>query len=126
MVESEVPTDEATAKSAGRGTLSIVLILVAALLAPLTVVAAWAQTQIEDTDRYVATVGPLADDPEVQAYVAAALADGLCELLGVDELPKRCPSSWPPGPGDRSRRSWFSRRRSNTVHLESGLRSPVA
>lgn len=85
MVESEIPNDEATVNSASRRTLSIVLIVVAALLAPLTVVAAWAQTQIEDTDRYVATVGPLADDPDVQAYVATALADTLYELLRVDE-----------------------------------------
>lgn len=86
MVESELLGDEASGRSAGRRTLSIILIVVAALLAPLTVVASWAQTQIEDTDRYVATVGPLADDPDVQAYVAAALADTVYELLRVDEL----------------------------------------
>jgi hypothetical protein len=50
------------------------------------VVAGWAQAQIEDTDRYVATVGPLAENPEVQAYVAAALTETLYELLRVDEL----------------------------------------
>jgi hypothetical protein len=41
------------------------------------VVAGWARAQIEDTDRYVATVGPLAEDPEIQAYVAAALTETL-------------------------------------------------
>lgn len=70
----------------GRRKQSIALIVVAALLAPLTLVAAWARAQIEDTDRYVATVAPRADDPDIQAYVATALADTVYELLGVEEL----------------------------------------
>ena len=54
---------ETSGSRRGRGTLSIALMVVTALLAPLTVVAGWARAQIEDTDRYVATVGPLAQDP---------------------------------------------------------------
>jgi hypothetical protein len=69
-----------------RGAISVALLVVAALLTPLTVVAAWARAQIESTDRYVATVAPLADDPAVQEYVAQAAADAIYELLEVDEL----------------------------------------
>lgn len=77
---------ETSERSRGRASLSIALIVLVALLAPLTVVAGWAVAQIEDTDRYVATVGPLAEDPEVQAYVAAALTETMYELLRVEEL----------------------------------------
>src|SRR5512133_2805717 len=39
------------------------LIVVACLLAPLSVVSVWASQQISDTDRYVQTVAPLAQNP---------------------------------------------------------------
>src|SRR4051812_42158444 len=45
------------------------LIVVAALLAPLSIVASWAHDEVADTDRYVASVAPLASDPAVQDAV---------------------------------------------------------
>ncbi|MEN0130521.1 MAG: hypothetical protein AAGC49_13835, partial [Brevundimonas sp.] len=45
---------------------AVVLIAIGALLAPLGLVASWAERTITDTDRYVETVAPLADDPQVQ------------------------------------------------------------
>ncbi|CAM5268019.1 hypothetical protein SGLAM104S_02516 [Streptomyces glaucescens] len=42
---------------------SSVLLLMALLLAPLAVVAAWVQDTVSDTDRYVETVAPLASEP---------------------------------------------------------------
>jgi hypothetical protein len=68
-----------------RVTASIALLVVAVLLAPMTVVSAWARTQIESTDRYVATVAPLAEDPDVQQYVARAAADAIFERLELDD-----------------------------------------
>jgi hypothetical protein len=50
-------------------------VTVAAVLAPLSVVAAWANSQIRDTDRYLATMAPLASDPAVQDAVAARLQE---------------------------------------------------
>src|SRR4051812_10545625 len=55
--------------------VSIALLVVTLVAAPLFIVAIWVNTQITDTDRYVSTVAPLADDPAVQEYVAAQLAD---------------------------------------------------
>jgi hypothetical protein len=49
---------------------AIALITIGSLLAPLAVVATWARSQISDTERYVATVAPLANDPAIQAAVA--------------------------------------------------------
>jgi hypothetical protein len=46
------------------------LIVVGCIMAPLSVVAVWTKDLVTDTDRYVATVAPLADDPAIQNAVA--------------------------------------------------------
>lgn len=58
-------------KQRGRGwtLLATVLIVVGAILAPLAVVSSWAKAVLTDTDRFVATYAPLADDPAIQAYL---------------------------------------------------------
>ncbi|MDX3801665.1 hypothetical protein [Streptomyces sp. AK04-3B] len=43
-----------------------VLMLLAFLLAPLAMVAAWVDSEVSDTDRYVQTVAPIATEPSVQ------------------------------------------------------------
>lgn len=48
---------------------AVVLIAIGALLAPLGVVAHWAERTLTDTDRYLETVAPLADDPQVQQAI---------------------------------------------------------
>ena len=53
----------------GRTIPAVVLIVLACVLAPLSVLAVWADDFIENTDRYVATVAPLANDPAVQGAV---------------------------------------------------------
>ena len=49
--------------------LLIVAALVALVLAPGALVAFWASSSVTDTSAYVDTVGPLADDPDVQRLV---------------------------------------------------------
>jgi hypothetical protein len=46
------------------------LIVIGCILAPLSGVAVWAKNQVTNTDRYVATVAPLASDPAIQNAVA--------------------------------------------------------
>jgi hypothetical protein len=65
-----------------RGVVAFVLVVVVALLAPLAVVAMWAQDEVGDTDRYVANVAPLASDPAVQAAVIERVTDEI--LLRID------------------------------------------
>ncbi|WP_406723883.1 hypothetical protein WJ438_03310 [Streptomyces sp. GD-15H] len=62
---------------------SSVLLLLALLLAPLAVVAAWVQDAVSDTDRYVETVAPLASDPAVQEAVINRLTDRVVENVDV-------------------------------------------
>ena len=53
----------------GRGLTAWVLLVVAALLLPLALTAYWGQRTLTDTERYVATVAPLAQDPTVKLAV---------------------------------------------------------
>ncbi|WP_177204307.1 MULTISPECIES: hypothetical protein [unclassified Streptomyces] len=65
---------------------STVLVLLAALLSMLAVVAVWADSIVQDTDRYVATVAPLASDPDVQAAVADRVTDVVLDRVDVEAL----------------------------------------
>ncbi|MGW2525111.1 hypothetical protein ACWC09_50860 [Streptomyces sp. NPDC001617] len=68
---------------------SVLLILFAALLALLSVVAVWANSIVQDTDRYVATVGPLASDPDVQKAVTNRVTAAVLAQVDVDALVKQ-------------------------------------
>ena len=71
-LRQEVPEPRGRRRGWWRPVLAGFLVAVAALLAPLSVLATWASCdEIEDTHRYVATVGPLANDPDVQKAIAA-------------------------------------------------------
>ena len=87
MSSTTAPTSEQVA-STGHGRLiaSIVLLALAIVATPLLIVGAWANAQITDTDRYVDTVAPLADDPQVQQYVAGELADAFNANVDVSSL----------------------------------------
>lgn len=62
---------------------SSVLLLLTLLLAPLAVVAAWVQDTVSDTDRYVATVAPLASEPAVQDALTDRLTDRVVAQVDV-------------------------------------------
>ncbi|MFF1298012.1 MULTISPECIES: hypothetical protein [unclassified Streptomyces] len=62
---------------------SSVLLLLALLLAPLAVAAAWVQDTVSDTDRYVETVAPLASEPAVQDVVIDRLTNRVVDNVDV-------------------------------------------
>ncbi|OAV62106.1 hypothetical protein [Enteractinococcus helveticum] len=66
--------------------LSTILIIIGALLAPMALVSAWAERQLTDTDYFVETFAPLADDPAVQAYIADQVTAVVNENLDASEL----------------------------------------
>jgi hypothetical protein len=74
------------ARHRARGAAAVVLIVLAALLAPVGVIATWAERTLTDTDRYVATVAPLADDPTVQSAVAGRLTAAVMTRIDVGAL----------------------------------------
>ncbi len=69
----EPPTAEAPARERRpglwRAILSAVCIVLAGILVPLSVVGAWARTELVSEEAFVQTFAPLADDPDVQQLV---------------------------------------------------------
>jgi hypothetical protein len=66
------------------GAASAVLIVLACVLAPLSVVSVWASSVVSDTDRYVETVAPMAEDPAVQEALATEITQAVFENLDVE------------------------------------------
>lgn len=69
-----------------RPVLAAVLIALGCLLAPFSVMAVWLNTQISDTEAFVETMAPLAEDPAVQESLADQLTAAVLEFIGVEEL----------------------------------------
>jgi hypothetical protein len=65
---------------------STVLIVVAVILAPLSVVSVWARGEVTDTQRYVATMAPLAENPAIQDAVATRITDEIFKYVDVSAL----------------------------------------
>jgi hypothetical protein len=63
-----------------------ILVALAVIAFTVTVPAAWGARTVLNTDRYVATVEPLAQDPAVQQAIAARLTDEVFNLLNVQDL----------------------------------------
>ncbi|MFI1280845.1 hypothetical protein ACH4U5_08750 [Streptomyces sp. NPDC020858] len=62
------------------------LIIIGCVLAPLAAVAAWASSEVGDTDRYVQTVAPLASDPDIQAAAANRVTNAVMEHIDLPAL----------------------------------------
>ena len=73
-------------RHAGRATAAVVLVVLGALLAPVAVVAVWARDLVTDTDRYLATVAPLVDDPQIQSAVTNRVTGAIVDAADLDGL----------------------------------------
>ncbi|HEY3211861.1 MAG TPA: hypothetical protein VGL16_01465 [Actinomycetota bacterium] len=67
-----------------RRVLTPILVVLSIIVFTVTVPAAWGARTVLNTDRYVATVAPLADDPAVQASIATKLTDQVFSALDVE------------------------------------------
>ncbi|MGI5952532.1 MAG: hypothetical protein ACOX61_11925 [Brooklawnia sp.] len=76
----------AAKKSIGRRILAIMLIMVGMLLAPVALIGGWAKYELVDTDRFVQTFGPLADDPDLQHFIATQTEQAIFDALDIDAL----------------------------------------
>ena len=61
------------------------LLVLGAVLTPVTIVTLFVNTQVTDTGRYTQTVRPLAKDPAIQAYVADEVTGRLFSQVDVDQ-----------------------------------------
>ncbi|RDG35894.1 hypothetical protein [Streptomyces corynorhini] len=66
--------------------LSTTLIVLLAVLTPVSAVAAWSDLEIGDTGRFVATMAPLDADPHVQRAVADRITDEVMAEVKVGPL----------------------------------------
>ncbi|MGW4277591.1 hypothetical protein ACWEGQ_35860 [Streptomyces seoulensis] len=69
-----------------RSFFSALLVVLGCVLVPLGAVAAWTVSEIDDTDRYVATVAPLAADPAVRAAAADRVTDAVMGHIHLTDL----------------------------------------
>jgi hypothetical protein len=69
-----------------RTIVATLLLVLACVLAPLSVVAVWARNQVTNTDRYVATVAPLAHDPAIQQAVTDRITAQVFTYIDIQGL----------------------------------------
>jgi hypothetical protein len=69
-----------------RSVLAVVLIVLACVLAPVAGVSVWVHNQVSDTDRFVRTMSPLVDDPDVQARLTDRLTATVFQYVDVQSL----------------------------------------
>ena len=68
-----------------RGVVAVILVILTVVSLALAVPGTWLRRTTENTDRYIAVVGPLAQDPAVQEYMARTITDEAFTALGVQE-----------------------------------------
>ena len=77
------PPVETRRRGTWRALLVGFLLLLVAVLAPVTVLARWADWVVSDTDTYVEVVSPLASDPAVQEAIAARVTEVIFNYVDV-------------------------------------------
>ncbi|MEV6259464.1 hypothetical protein AB0M42_01665 [Streptomyces sp. NPDC051784] len=66
--------------------LSAVLLVLLAVLVPVSALSAWVDLELDDTDRYLAAVSPLAADEDVQNTVADVVTDETMKNIDLGPL----------------------------------------
>lgn len=84
--DAEEHPDQPARRSVWWTMCSGVVLVLACVLAPLSVASVWASMQISDTEQYVDTVAPLAEDPAVQAAIADEVTALVLDRLDVEQL----------------------------------------
>src|SRR5215216_1239765 len=74
------------ARQRWRTVVAALLIVLGCVLAPLAGVAVWARNQVTNTDRYVATVAPLASDPAIQNAIADQITAQVFTYIDIQAL----------------------------------------
>jgi hypothetical protein len=69
-----------------RSVVAVVLIVLGCVLAPVAGVSVWVHNQVSDTDRFVRTMSPLVDDPDVQNALTDKLTTTVFQYVDVQGL----------------------------------------
>jgi hypothetical protein len=81
-----VPEAAPVARQRWRTIVATLLIVVACVLAPLSVAAIWTRNQVTNTDRYVATITPLASDPAIQQAITDQITAQVFTYIDLQAL----------------------------------------
>src|SRR5580693_6648970 len=76
-----------------RGIIAWVLVVLASLLIPISVISAWAIRTVTNTDQYVATMAPLARNPVIVDHLATKATD---ELFSTHIVQDKVTAALPP------------------------------
>lgn len=77
-------TDSTTRRWGVRSIASLVVFVLATALAPIALVGHWGHRTVIDTERYLETVGPLIEQPEVQEALAVSITDAVVERIDTE------------------------------------------
>ena len=66
-----------------RTPVSLVLIILGCILAPVSVLGVWAGNEVSDTGRWVATVEPLVHDPAMQNYLTDQITNQITSKINI-------------------------------------------
>ena len=85
---SEPPAVGGKARSGSpwRAFLSALCIVIATILVPVSIVAAWARVELVEETRFVETFAPLADDPAVQALIVDQVIVALEDAVDLEGI----------------------------------------
>jgi hypothetical protein len=72
--------------SRGRSVAAVICLVLAGLLTTPAAVAYWGQRTLNDTERYVATVDPLIDSPEVQDAIATTVTAAIEKQVDIETV----------------------------------------
>jgi hypothetical protein len=86
MTEAAPAPTPAEHSGRGRAIAAVVCLVLAAVLTVPASFAYWGQRTINDGQRYVETVGPLVDSPEVQTAITTKVTDAIEEQVSVEAL----------------------------------------
>jgi hypothetical protein len=91
--KSATPTPPTDARGRHRSRwwaiLSSLCLILGCLLAPVSVASVWVHTTLADTDRYVETVAPIAEQPAVQSALADSVTSEVLKSLDIQGLTSR-------------------------------------
>lgn len=68
-----------------RNVVAVVIIVIATLLLPLTLVAHWGNQTVSNPDQFAATLGPLAEDPTIQEAVGTIITNAIVKQLDLEQ-----------------------------------------
>ncbi len=72
--------------SRGRSVAAVICIVLAALLTTPAAIAYWGQRTLNDGQRYVQTVGPLVNSPEVQDVIATKVTTAIQDQVDIEAI----------------------------------------